>query len=75
MPPSRETVERVRAASERMRQAQEEHRAFVELPNRSFSAEDVAENDRLSAAVKQAIDDFWEAFNAAAHEDLASSSR
>ncbi len=72
MAPSKQAVERVNAASERMRQAHQECLAFTELPDKTFSYEELAETNRLLRILQQSIEDYGEAFNAAAAEDPAS---
>ena len=72
MPPSKEAVEKVRKASERMRQAHEAAVAFMERPDKTYSPNEIAEENRLNNAVSQSIADYWAAFYAAAAEDLAS---
>ena len=72
MPPSRQAVEKVRVASERMRQAQDDSLAFMERPDRTYSPEEMAEEERLNRALDQSMADYQDAFNAAVAEDLAS---
>ncbi|MBI4459215.1 MAG: hypothetical protein HY648_04045 [Acidobacteria bacterium] len=55
-----------------MRQAQQEAVAFMERQDKTDSPEEEAEDQRLLRAVQQSIADFWDAFNAAAAEDIAS---
>ena len=71
MPPSRQAIERVQVASERMRQAHNDHLAFIERPDRTFSLDERAENERLLTALRQSIEEYWDAFSAAVAEDLA----
>ena len=72
MPPSKQAIERVNAAKERMRQAQQKLFAFSEDPDITYSPEELAENGRLVSALQQSINDFLDVFNEAVAEDLAS---
>jgi len=68
--PSREKVKRVEAALQRMKEAQQNHLAFIDQPIRSYSPEERAENDLLLCTLKTSITEFWEAYNQAATEDV-----
>ena len=72
MPPSRHAIELVNAASEQMREAQGALLAFVERPGKTSSPDEMAEHRRLVERLQQSIANYWDAFNAAAAEDLAS---
>lgn len=75
MPPSRQAVERVQAACDRMKQAHNDHLAFIERPDRTFSLDERTENERLLTALRQSIQEYWDAFDAAVAEDLAARQR
>jgi hypothetical protein len=64
--PTREALEHLKSAEERMNVATEAHRAFLERPDRDYSPEERAENRRLLDNIQRTIDEYWEAFNRAA---------
>jgi hypothetical protein len=64
--PTREALENLKGAEERMEAAREEHLAFIERPDRQFSTERRAENRRLLDNVNRTIAEYWEAFERAA---------
>lgn len=64
--PTPEALKRLRQAEERMKHAQQEHLAFIENPDRGYSAGERTENRRLLNNVNGSIADYWEAFEAAA---------
>jgi hypothetical protein len=49
-----------------MRRAHQDHLAFIERPNRGYSPAERAENERLLQGVKDAIEQYWKAFERAA---------
>jgi len=64
--PTPEALENLRRADERMKAAQQEHRTFIEWPDRQFSPEERAENRRLLDNVNRMIAEYIEAFERAA---------
>jgi len=56
----------LRLAEQEMRRAHQDHLAFIERPNRGYSPAERAENERLLQGVKDAIEQYWKAFERAA---------
>jgi hypothetical protein len=64
--PTPEALARLRQAEEQMRHAEQEQFAFIERPNRTYSAAERAENRHLLDRLNQSIADYWQAFENAA---------
>jgi hypothetical protein len=65
--PTREALENLKSADERMKAAGEELGAFIEQPDRKFSPEGRAENRRLLDNVNRTIAEYWAALERAAN--------
>jgi len=64
--PTPAALEELRLAEQEMRRAQEDHLDFIERPNRGYSPAERAENERLLQRVKDAIEQYSQAFQRAA---------
>jgi hypothetical protein len=64
--PTRETLENLKKAEERINAATEAHQEFIERPDRTFSPEERAVNRRLLDNMNHSIAEYWEAFELAA---------
>ena len=64
--PTPEALENLKIAEKRMRDANEEHLAFIELPDRKYSPEEAAQNRRLLDNVQRTMAEYWDAFERAA---------
>ena len=63
--PTRRALETLRAAEERMKNAEEKLRSFIERPDRRYSSEEKAENKRLLDVLRIAMVEYSEAFEQA----------
>jgi len=61
--PTPEALQNLRNAELVMQQAHEESIAYINRQNKTFSQEDRAENERLLQSLREAIDNYWCAFN------------
>ena len=64
--PTRETLENVKRAEERMNAASKAQLAFRERPNPQYTPEEIEKNKRLLDNLRYAIAEYWEAFEHAA---------
>jgi hypothetical protein len=67
--PSKEAIQRVREARERMDQAHRGHQDSIDKSGRSHSQEQGTENTHLLRALSRSIADYFEAFEQAGEED------
>lgn len=63
--PTREALEDLRNAEERMKVAAAEHMAYIERPGRGYSPEERAENKRLLDSLERTMAEYWQAFERA----------
>ena len=61
--PTKEAIENLKTAQQRMDAAYEAHRAFIEDPRRQYTPKDNIENQRLLQNIQIAITAYWEAFD------------
>ncbi len=69
--PTPVAIARLKGAKQRVAQAQQEHMAFIERPDRARSPKEAAEIETLRQLVADAIQEYWAAFEACSQEDLA----
>jgi hypothetical protein len=62
---TRRVLEVLKDAEERMKNAQERLRSFIERPDRQYSSEEKAENKRLLDVLRVAMVEYSEAFDQA----------
>ena len=63
--PTPEALENLRRAEEVMKLAQQELLAYLDRPDRRFSAEEREENRRLLKKVSQSLEEYFQAFEQA----------
>ena len=63
--PTPEALENLRRAEEGMKLAQQELLAYLDRPDRRFSAEEREENRRLLKKVSQSLEEYFQAFEQA----------
>ena len=61
--PTKEALEKLKAAKERMDAADAAHRAYIEDPGRKHTKEESEAMKNLGDKVSQAIAEYWKAFD------------